>query len=220
MAHIDFISQVHGRTKRNYIERVLDQNKPECIERAKNYDYDYWDGDRKTGYGGYKYDGRWRPVAEALIKHYGLKAGMKVLDVGCGKGFLMYDLLEALPGLECQGIDISQYAIDRVKEEVRPYVRQGLAQELPYPDKSFDLVLSINTLHNLFIYDFKKAIQEVNRVQKKDAYIVVESYRNESEKMNLFYWVLTCECFFATREWEWLFQEYGYKGDYSFIFFE
>jgi len=220
MAHVDFISQVHGRTKRNYLERVLEQDKPQCIERSKKFDYDYWDGDRKTGYGGYVYDGRWRPVAEALIKHYQLKPGMKVLDVGCGKGFLIYDLMQALPGLECQGIDISQYAIDRAKEEVKPYVRQGLAQELPYPDKSFDLVLSINTLHNLFIYDFKKAIREIDRVQKKHAYIVVESYRNESEKMNLFYWVLTCECFFSTEEWEWLFREFGYRGDHSYIFFE
>ena len=220
MAHIDFITGLHTKTKRNYLERVVDHDKPACAAIAKQFGKEYWDGERKYGYGGFKYDGRWRPVADAMAAHYGLKPGMKVLDVGCGKGFLLYDLSRAVEGLECQGIDISRYAVDHAKEEIKPFLRQGSAQELPYPDKSFDLVISINTLHNLEIDQLKKAISEINRVSRQHAYITVESYRNEKEKANLLYWQLTCECFFTPREWEWLFNEYGYRGDYSFIFFE
>jgi len=130
------------------------------------------------------------------------------------------DGLVVIPGIEVSGIDISKYAIEHAKEEVKPYLRVGLAQELPYPDKSFDLVISINTIHNTYIYDVKKQIQEIERVGKKHKYIATESYRNEREKFNLMCWVLTGECFFEVKEWEWLFKEFGYTGDYSFIYFE
>ncbi|MBI4283918.1 MAG: class I SAM-dependent methyltransferase [Chloroflexi bacterium] len=220
MAHIDFISKLHQQTKRDYMLRVTEYDKAACAEVAKQFGKDYWDGDRKYGYGGFYYDGRWRVVAEDMVKHYGLKAGDSILDVGCGKAFLLYDFTQVLPGLKVSGIDISDYAIENAKEEVKPFLRQGLAQELPYPDKSFDLVLSITTLHNLYIYDLKKALQEIERVSKKNSYIVLDSYRNERERVNLLYWQLTCECFFTPQEWEWLFHEFGYTGDYSFIYFE
>lgn len=220
MAYIDFITKLHKKTSRDYVARVLEGDKAEIATVAKRFDYDYWDGERKYGYGGYTYDGRWRVVAEDMAEHYQLKPGQRVLDVGCGRGFLLYELTQAVPGLEVAGIDISQYAIDTAKEEVRPYLRQGLAQDLPYADHSFDLVYSLNTLHNLYIYDLKKAIQHINRVSRKNSYIVVEGYRNEREKVNLLYWQLTCEAFFSVQEWEWLYAEWGYPGDYSFIFFE
>lgn len=216
---IDFVSKVHKATKRNYLERMTEK-KPEIIELAKKYDFDYWDGSRETGYGGFRYDGRWRPVAEKIAKHYNLKPHSRVLDVGCGKGFLVYELMQAVPGMKVNGIDLSQYAIDHAKEEVKDYVTVGLAQDLPYKSKSFDLVLSLTTLHNLYLYDFKKAIQEVERVKKKDSYITVEAYRNEREKFNLMCWVLTGECFFSVKEWEFLFKEFGYLGDFGFIYFE
>ena len=117
-------------------------------------------------------------------------------------------------------MDISEYAIRNAKEEIKPYLLQGKAQELPFEDNSFNFVFSLSSLHNLFVYDLKKAVQEIARVSKDNSYIMVESYRNEREKMNLMYWQLTCECFFNTEEWEWLYREWGYKGDYSFIFFE
>jgi len=219
MAYIDFISKLHKKTNRNYLERMTAE-KPKICEIAKKYDYDYWDGDRKYGFGGYRYDGRWRVVAEDMVKHYGLKSGDSILDVGCGKGFLLYDFTQVVPGIKVSGIDISEYAIKNAKEEVKPHLRVGLAQELPYPDKSFDLVYSINTIHNTLIYDVKKQIKEMERVGKKHKYIVTEAYRNEQEKFNLMCWVLTGECFFSKDEWEWLFKEFGYRGDYSFIYFE
>jgi SAM-dependent methyltransferase len=220
MGEVDFISRLHKKTERNYRERALVHDKAECAAVARQFGYDYWDGDRRYGFGGYVYDGRWRPVAEDLARYYGLKPGQRVLDVGCGKGFLLYDLSQAVPGLEVAGIDLSAYAIQHAKEEVKPFLQVGDAAELPYADHSFDLVYSINTLHNLYLYDLKKAVQEITRVSRRHSHIVVESYRNEREKVNLFYWQLTCECFFTPEEWKWLYREWGYTGDYSFIFFE
>jgi len=220
VAYIDFISIIHKKTARNYVERVTQYDKAECALIAKKFAKDYWDGERQYGYGGYKYDGRWRPVAEAMAEHYQLKPGQKILDVGCGKGFLLYEFTQAVPGIEVAGLDISQYALDNAKPEIKPFLQQGLAQDLPYEDNSFDLVYSITTLHNLYIYDLKMAAQEIERVSKSNSHIAVESYRNESEKANLLYWQLTCECFFTPDEWQWLFKEYGYNGDHSFIYFE
>lgn len=220
MPNIDFLSTVHRSTKRDYLARVNEFPKAEAAKRAKEFGFDYWDGDRKIGYGGYKYDGRWRSVAEALATHYELKAGDRVLDVGCGKAFLLYDLSAVVPGLEVRGVDISQYAIDHAKEEVRPQLRVASAGELPFADQSFDLVISINTLHNLYCYDLDKALREIERVGRRSKYVVVESYRNEEEKTNLLYWQLTCECFYTPLEWQWWFDRCGYTGDHSFIYFE
>lgn len=220
MSYIDFVSPLHKKTTRDYLARVNEFPKAEAAKVAKKFSADYWDGDRKLGYGGMRYDGRWRAVADLLTAHYGLKAGDRILDVGCGKGFLLYDLTQAVPGLEVAGIDISQYAIDNAKEEVKPFLRQGEAGKLPFADKSFDLVISITTLHNLYCYDLYPALQEIERVGRKNKYICVESYRNEEEKANLLYWQLTCEMFCTPEEWDWWFKLTGYTGDHSFIYFE
>ncbi len=221
MSYIDFTTTVHKATKRNYLERMTEK-KPEIIELAKKYDFDYWDGSRETGYGGFHYDGRWRPVVEKIAEHYNLKPYSRVLDIGCGKGFLVYELMQVVPGMVVHGIDISKYAIDNAKEETKKLLEVGKAEELPYKSNLFDLVISLTTLHNLYLYDFKKAIQEVERVKKPtgNSYITVEAYRNEREKFNMMCWVLTGECFFSVEEWEFLFEEFGYLGDYGFIFFE
>ena len=220
MAYLDLISQIHKSTSRNYLERVLGADKAECAAIAKRFDREYFDGDRKHGYGGYRYDGRWRPFAEILIRHYGLKPGDRVLDIGCGKGFLLYDLMQAMPGLEVAGLEISTYAIENSMPEVKPFMAHASAVLLPYADKHFDLVLSINTLHNLRLYDLDKALREIERVSRKHSYIVIDSYRNEQEKVNLIYWQLTCECFFTPEEWECIFKSAGYTGDYDFVLFE
>ncbi len=220
MAYVDFVSLVHKSTKRDYLARVTEFPKAEAAKKAKKFDFDYWDGDRRWGYGGYRYDGRWQKVAKAMIDHYQIKPGQRILDVGCGKGFLLYDFMQVLPGVEVCGIDISDYAITHCKEEVRPYVRVANANDLPFADKSFDLVLSITTLHNLYCYDLFKALKEMERVGKKHKYMCVESYRNEDEKVNLMYWQLTCECFLTPQEWEWWFKLTGYTGDHSLIYFE
>ncbi|MEG3969491.1 class I SAM-dependent methyltransferase [Microcoleus sp. T2B6] len=220
MACVDFITKVHTSTKRNYVERVVEYDKAECAAVAKLYGKDYWDGDRKYGYGGYRYDGRWRAIAEKMAQHYGIKSGDKILDVGCGKGYLLYEFTQAVPGVEIVGIDMSEYAIQNAKEEVKPFLTAGNAVDLPFPDKNFDLVVSILTLHNLYNYELRQALQEIERVGKQDKYIVVESYRNEEEKVNLLYWQLTCQSFYTPQEWEWFFKESGYTGDYGCIFFE
>ena len=220
MAYLDFISAIHKSTKRDYLARVNEFPKAEAAKIAKRFGSDYWDGDRKVGYGGYKYDGRWLPVAQAMAKHYGLKAGDRVLDVGCGKGFLLYEFTRAVPGLEVAGIDISSYAIEHAHEPVKPFLRVANANALPFPDKSFDLVFSITTLHNLKCYDLEKALKEIERVGRGSKHVVVESYRTEEEKVNLLYWQLTCESFYGPDEWEWWFKRSGYTGDHSFIYFE
>ena len=192
MAYIDFVSELHKATKRDYIGRVISDDKAECAKVAKEYGYDYWDGDRKYGYGGYRYDGRWKIVAQRLADHYKLQPGQKVLDVGCGMAHLLYELTQVVPG----------------------------AQEIPFGDNEFDLVISLAALHNLKVYDLKKAVREIERVSKGNSYIMVESYRNDQEEVNMLYWQLTCASYYSVEEWEWLYQEWGYTGDYSFIFFQ
>lgn len=220
MAYLEFITQAHQSTKRNYVERVVEHDKAECAEIAKQFGKDYWDGDRKYGFGGYRYDGRWRKVAEAMAKHYGIKSGDKILDIGCGKGFLLYEFTQVVPGVQVSGIDISKYGIENAKEEVKPFLKVGNATKLPFQDQSFDFIYSITTFHNLYNYELHAALKEMERVGKKKKYIVVESYRNEREKANLLYWQLTCESFYTPKEWEWMFEQAGYTGDYGCIYFE
>lgn len=220
MAYIDFMSQLHKVTMRDYLGRVTSADKAECAIIAKQYDFDYWDGDRKYGYGGYRYDGRWRDVAQKMVEYYQLKAGQKVLDVGCGKAYLLYELTQIVPGLQVYGIDISQYALDHAKEEIRNRLKYGQAQDIPFQNNEFDLVISLTTLHNLKVFNLKKAVQEIERVSKGNSYIMVESFRNDREEVNLLYWQLTCASYYSVEEWEWLYKEWGYTGDYSFIFFE
>ena len=220
MAYRDFVSLIHKATKRDYLARVTQRDKAEVADLALQWGYDYWDGSRETGYGGYRYDGRWRKVADAMIAVYGIKPGMRILDVGAGKGFLLHDFLEAVPGVEVRGIDISRYGIEHAMESVKGRIVEGTAAKLPFADKYFDLVISINTLHNLYIDELFSALKEIERVGRGGKYICVETYRNEREKVNLMYWQLTCRAFHTPKEWEWIFRKTGYTGDHEFIWFE
>jgi protein-L-isoaspartate(D-aspartate) O-methyltransferase len=155
-----------------------------------------------------------------MIKHYKLNSNSKILDVGCGKGFLLHEFKKLLPNCEVKGLDISSYAIKNAKDEVKNNLVLGHANSLPFENSYFDLIISLNTLHNLYCFDLKKSLSEIERVGKANKYICVESYRNEYERINLLYWQVTCECFFTPEEWKWWFDLSGYKGDYSFIYFE
>jgi SAM-dependent methyltransferase len=220
MAEIDFITRVHTATNRDYLQRVVEHDKAECAEVAGRFGKDYWDGDRRYGFGGYRYDGRWKVVAQAMADHYGLQPGARILDVGCGKAFLLYEFTQVVPDAQVQGIDISAYGIENAKEEVRPFLQVGNANSLPYDDDSFDFVVSINTFHNLYNYDLHAALEEMQRVSRGAAYLTVESYRTEREKVNLMYWQLTCRAFMTPEEWQWAFGQAGYTGDWGFIYFE
>ena len=219
----DFIGELHKKSKRNYLGRVNDIDYPKCkaAELAKKYDYDYWDGDRRICYGGYKYiEGWWEVAVKKMLTHYKLPKGARILDVGCGKGFMLYDFLKLRPDLRVAGIDISKYAIKGAKSEVKDWIQVGNATSLPWEENTFDLVYSINTLHCLNAKELSCALREIERVGKKDKYISVESWRNESEKANLLYWQVTCESFHSEDVWKWWFEQTKYSGDYSFIYFE
>jgi len=223
MAYHDFMSVLHKSTSRDYLARVNEPEYPKAkaAALAKGWSYDYWDGDRRINYGGYRYlPGRWEKVAEALVHHYDLPDNPKILDVGCGKGFLLFDFLKVRPDAQIYGIDISEYAIENSKEEIRDRLQIGNATDLPWPDDYFDLVISLNTFHNLYNYELADALSEFERVGKEHKYLCVESYRNESEKVNLLYWQVTCEAFCTPKEWEWWFEYAEYSGDHSFIYFE
>ena len=214
-----FVTPLHKRTKRDYIGRMMD-DKVACMKISKKYGRDYWDGDRRYGYGGYKYDGRWKPVAQKLIRTYKLKANAKILDVGCGKAHLLYELKQLLPKGTFVGIDISRYGIAHAPAGIRKHLKVQRAQD-PYPWKSnyFDLVISLGCLHNLQLFDVEKALREIERVGKKK-YVMLESYRNDQELFNLECWALTAQAIHSKEEWIWLYKHFGYTGDYEFIYFE
>ena len=223
MQYIDFMSSLHKSTKRDYLARVNDPDFPKhkASTLAKKFDYDYWDGDRRICYGGYNYiEGRWQKVAEEINKAYNLPKKPKILDIGCGKGYLLFDFLKVIPDAQIYGLDISEYALKNSKPEIKDKLLLGNARDLPYEDNHFDLVISINTLHCLEAPDLFLALKEMERVGKNFKYLCVESYRNEVEKANLLYWQVSCEAFNTPDEWLWWFGQAGYEGDYSFIYFE
>lgn len=216
----NFVTPLHQKTKRDCLARMVD-DKVSCMMKAKEYEFDYWDGDRRLGYGGYKYiPGRWKPVAESLIKTYGLKSGDRVLDVGCGKAFLLYEMQLLIPDLKLYGFDVSRHGLASHPPDFKGTLFRYRAQdEYPFGDQEFDLVISLGCLHNLRLFELKTALSEIERVGKQK-YIMVESYRNEQEMFNLECWALTAESLFDTAEWIWLYQYFGYSGDYEFIYFE
>ncbi|MEG3592546.1 MAG: class I SAM-dependent methyltransferase [Pseudomonadota bacterium] len=212
MAEVDLLRAL-PKTKRN-IEMRSDAKDPEVIRISKEYGELYFDGPRDYGYGGYKYDGRWIPVAKDIVEHFSLKPGMRVLDVGCAKGFLVKDLMIACPGLEVFGIDVSEYALMNCESEAVGRLQIGSADRLPFPDESFDCVLSLNTIHNLPRERLIVALKEIQRLSGGKAFVQVDSYRTPEEKEIFESWVLTAEFHDYPDEWITVFNEAGYTGDY------
>ncbi len=218
MAEIDLLRAL-PRTKRNIAKRS-EAKDPAVVAIAKQYGEMYWDGPREYGYGGYGYDGRWRPVAADIIEHFGLAPGMRVLDVGCGKGFLVKDLMLECPGLEAFGIDVSLYAITHAPEELTGRLHFGTAEKLPFPDGGFDCVLSLNTIHNLARPRAVKAMAEIQRLSGGRAFVVVDSYHTPEQKEIFESWVLTAEFHDYPEGWVAVFEEAGYTGDYAWTIIE
>jgi ubiquinone/menaquinone biosynthesis C-methylase UbiE len=212
MAEINLLRAL-PETKRDIRARYQAKT-PERVATACQFGEEYFDGPREFGYGGYRYDGRWLPVASDIVKHFGLKPGDRVLDVGCAKGFLVKDLMAVCPGLEAFGLDVSQYAIMHCEREVVGRLHLGSANSLPFPDATFDAVLSINTLHNLDRDGVKRALQEIERLAPGRSFVQVDAY-NTSEQRDLFMqWVLTAKHHDYPEGWLKLFREAGYTGDW------
>lgn len=205
--------------KRNVQARMTAKD-PDIIRISKQFGQMYFDGPREYGYGGYRYDGRWIPVAKDIIEYFNLKPGQRVLDVGCAKGFLVKDLLKVCQGLEVFGLDISEYALKHCESEVVGRLHLGTAVSLPFPDNSFDAVISLNTIHNFDRANAIVAISEIQRVSKEKSFIQVDSYRTLEQKRIFEDWVLTAEYHDYPEEWIKVFKEAGYTGDYFWTIME
>jgi SAM-dependent methyltransferase len=216
---LDFITPYHLKARdRDYLGRMT-RDKVTCMEAARQFGELFWDGDRRYGYGGYKYDGRWKNLAKKLTDYYSLSEDARILDVGCGKAHLLYELSLLLPQASIYGFDVSEYAIHNAPEPIRKNLfLQSAEEQYPFEDKRFDLVFSLNVLHNLKIFDIETALKEIERVGK-NKWVAVEAYRNPRELFNLQCWALTAEAFFRPEEWTWIFERFCYKGDYEFIYF-
>lgn len=212
MREIDLLHKL-PKSKRNLTERAAATAEDKRI--ACEYGQEYFDGSRNCGYGGYRYDGRWVPVAETFVEHWGLKSGDRVLDIGCAKGFLVKDLMKVCPGLEVFGIDVSEYALKNCEPEVVGRLHLGSAESLPFPDGSFTAAIAINTLHNLDRALCIQAIREMERIAPGRGYIQVDSYRTKEEEEIFLKWVLTAKTHCYPSGWLEIFSEAGYKGDYN-----
>ena len=204
----------YPRTKRNVEERGA--TKTEDVRRvARQFGKEFFDGDRQYGYGGFKYFSRfWQPVIPTFQKHFGLTGRSSLLDVGCAKGFMLHDLVELIPDITVRGVDVSDYAITHAMDDIKSKVQVADARNLPFADNSFDVVIAINTIHNLDRDDCAKALREIERVSRKGSFITVDAYRNEDEKERMFAWNLTAKTIMSVDEWVSLFEEVGYTGDY------
>lgn len=188
---------------------------------ARKFDVEYFDGDRLTGYGGYNYHPRfWTATVSRFRDHYNLQENARILDVGCAKGFMVYDFSLLMPKAEILGIDISKYAYEHAKPEVKPFIQVANVNNIPFPDKYFDLVICINTIHNLPLIDCKQALREIQRVTRRDAFVMNDAWRNDAEKESMLKWNLTALTYMHVDDWKKLYQEVGYTGDYYWFIAE
>ena len=212
MAEVDLLRALPA-VKRN-IQKRREAKSPEAIAIAKQFGEVYFDGPREFGYGGYRYDGRWIPVSRDIVAHFDLKPGMRVLDVGCAKGFLVKDLMKVCPGLEVFGLDISLYALMHCEPEVVGRLHLGTAEKLPFPDHSFDCVISLNTVHNFPRPRALNVMREIERVSRDRSFVQIDSFHTPEQKEIFESWVLTAEFYDYPDGWKRLFAEAGYSGDY------
>jgi SAM-dependent methyltransferase len=204
----------YPKTKRDVKERGASKT-DEDRAIARQFGREFFDGDRRHGYGGFSYHPRfWQPVIPTFRDHFGLTSASSVLDVGCAKGFMLHDLAEMIPGITVKGIDVSGYAIVNAIEDMKPHLRVADATGLPFPKASFDVVISINTVHNLDRDDCAQALREIERVSRGKSFVTVDAYRNGDEKKQMFAWNLTAKTVMHVDEWKAFFAKVGYTGDY------
>ena len=204
----------YPKTKRNLEERFASKTDADRAI-ARQFGRDFFDGDRNHGYGGFNYMPRfWQPVIPTFKDYWDLTPNSSLLDVGCAKGFMLHDLAESIPGITLKGIDISEYAIKNAMVDMKLHLQVANATQLPFPDKTFDVVISINTVHNLNRNDCAKALQEIERVNRGHSFITVDAYRNDEEKERMYKWNLTAKTIMSVEEWITFFKDVGYTGDY------
>ena len=210
---IDLLAN-YPKTKRD-VKKRGETKTEEDRAIARRFGKEFFDGDRKHGYGGYQYHPRfWQPVIPTFQEHFGLTSSSSVLDLGCGKGFMLHDMVELIPGITVKGLDISQYAIQNAIDDMKPYVQVGNARELPFEDNSFDVVISITTVHNLDRDECGQALREIQRVSRGESFVTVDAYRNDEERDLMEAWNLTARTIMHVNGWKELFLEVGYTGDY------
>ncbi|MFT6556993.1 MAG: SAM-dependent methyltransferase [Sneathiella sp.] len=210
---IDLLAN-YPKTKRDLTQRGNEKTEADRAI-ARQFGKDFFDGDRRHGYGGFSYFPRfWQPVIPTFQSHFGLTNDSSLLDVGCAKGFMLHDLKELIPGITVAGVDVSEYAIENSMETVRDQVSVADARDLPFGDNSFDVVISINTVHNLEKSECGQALQEIERVSKGQSFITVDAYRTEEEYERMQAWNLTAKTILHVDEWKAFFKEIGYTGDY------
>lgn len=213
MPEIDLLDR-YPRSQRPVDERAK-LITPEHRAIARRFGQEFFDGDRLNGYGGYSYHPRfWTDTVARFRDHYRLADDASILDVGCAKGFMLYDFQRLMPQATLAGIDVSEYAIEHAQEEVRRFVQVADARSLPFPDRSFDLVISINTVHNLVLEECKQAIREIQRVSRGHAFLTVDAWRTDEQRERMFAWNLTALTMMHVDDWQQLFREVGYTGDF------
>jgi len=219
MAEIDLMDR-YPTSKRPIDERAkLITEEHRAV--ARQFGEEFFDGDRLYGYGGYGYHPRfWTDTVQRFKEHYNLSDDASVLDVGCAKGFMLKDFKRIYPDINVTGIDISEYAIANAIDDMVPYVQVGDAKELPYEDNSFDLVICINTVHNLPLEECKTAIGEIERVSRGNSFLTVDAWRNEQQHKGMLAWNLTGLTYMSVDDWESLLTEVGYTGDYNWFIAE
>ena len=204
----------YPKPQRDTSKRASEKNE-EIRKIARKFDFEFFDSDRKYGYGGFKYNERfWGPVIPAFKKYWNLKSSSSILDIGCAKGFMIYDFTKQIPGIDIRGIDISEYAITNCKNEVKNNVSVGNAKSLLFKDNSFDYAISINTIHNLELNECKQALREIERVSKISSFITVDAFNTKEEEIRMYEWNLTAKTIMSVRDWKKIFEEVGYTGDY------
>ena len=207
----------YPKSNRNILERE-EQKSEEARVIARKFDKEFFDGDRNHGYGGFTYNPKfWQPVIPDFIKYWGLNSKNAILDVGCAKGFMLYDLSKLIPGINLQGMDISDYAISNSIPEIRKFIQVANAKKIPFSDNSFDVVIAINTIHNLERAECAEALREITRVSKKYSFVTVDAYRNDEEREKMYAWNLTAKTIMSADDWKLFFKEVGYNGDYHWF---